>query len=1190
MPMHHVSMRNNIGRHQYKNDRSDLPHHQQERLDMLAELQSKNVAQKCHPLAMMYLAALMLPYVQMVSNSPRRFEHRYDERRGASHHACSRPDDTAWSRAVAPRECLEMLPREMSKRLIAARTLPAPCTSFKNSWLSLACATAMPLPTDGVAWDNDNESVTLSTDESKNLVISLLKLALVKNGEINPEQAERLEFEWRLRTATEPIKLSITEEEDSRSKRISFANHEKNVAAHIGEHCSFEEEIILDLEGKDKGKILLFHAQVAENPFRLLYDSGTSEPSANQRRLATGLQFFTGVVSMGFSTLIGNVLASYLRLKHHRENNDKICSSRQSRLVIAHLGSSLDMSGKLFTSSLSNAPARSAQAASKPSFFSYNKQTQIQRELIVTASSPLSGKPAQKVTLNPQGDNTFVVVSPSGTPTDGAPEHVIFDAEKKIWRYADDKHAKPLELSIEEGNAFIRVNGQTVELDIQQGKLVARQDEGGKFMEVYQSPLSRTWHMAPAVDSLLLKRLHHLLQQLQVMPDRLNQYREIMNHNSAAYGMGTLYEARLLHSDPSKTQPLYLLVEILGYLLPVRRKMIPGQGIRYDLFDLKLPRKRKPTIVWNGKSWTVERISSTKISEKLKSSITADMFDDTARSSRLSAADQQGIRWTHDHRGYLKVKGKFVEVHRGEETLLGRPNGIQIVVRYQDAQFDLAPPKKLSLPRVLSEQGKQAGRQVAQERHVIERLTKSDFQQPIKQGIYITDAGAKILSDTDAGLIYQDHLATDELVITASDVVTLTDIYAFVESASKSKINSDKLRVEQIASASLQTRRFKISYDGTELVLDAGINPRSMRLLDATASARALTKYENSRSSNNIPNIMTLRRGMDIRSPDHDRYIAISRRIQEGASSIDSLLADRQEKGAQGKALVLGESDFIAHCSLDTFVYCPFELIYQGLKDHFIPLSKKYPDAIIAPGSLYISSHIPDRVRDNCKIYRLGDTTKSINTAISFSTKIAPVFSGGKLITIGRKGDYMSRSVSAENTVMTDLGLSIASDTVLSAADTGRIHPESIFTGKTRLPDETKALKTLFANDLTDKAVRNIHSLHNNEFMVDGVKFLLVIGNETAIHPAPNQMSHLRRIALSSMHAPTSVTHGNRYDYLLHISASHWLDDIMLSTSANYVRADASEESVFISETSERTCHITDWPEQHMLVYDFLPT
>lgn len=57
-----------------------------------------------------------------------------------------------------------------------------------------------------------------------------------------------------------------------------------------------------------------------------------------------------------------------------------------------------------------------------------------------------------------------------------------------------------------------------------------------------------------------------------------------------------------------------------------------------------------------------------------------------------------------------------------------------------------------------------------------------------------------------------------------------------------------------------------------------------------------------------------------------------------------------------------------------------------------------------------------------------------------------------------------------------------------------------------------------------------------------------------------------------------------------HISASHWLDDLMLSTSANYVRANAGEESVFNSETCERTCHITDWPEQHTLLNDFLPT
>lgn len=110
-----------------------------------------------------------------------------------------------------------------------------------------------------------------------------------------------------------------------RTKRAALSDQNPHIEKHIEEHCAFEDEILYPW-GPNAGKDLLFEAQRAENPFRMIYDNADVGPTPFQRGLADGLNIVTDFLTLYIKKIAGSAVANFKRSEYFKNNGDEICA------------------------------------------------------------------------------------------------------------------------------------------------------------------------------------------------------------------------------------------------------------------------------------------------------------------------------------------------------------------------------------------------------------------------------------------------------------------------------------------------------------------------------------------------------------------------------------------------------------------------------------------------------------------------------------------------------------------------------------------------------------------------------------------------------------------------------------------------------------------------------------------------
>ncbi|MFP7609931.1 cysteine peptidase family C39 domain-containing protein [Serratia quinivorans] len=528
-----------------------------------------------------------------------------------------------------------------------------------------------------VVRDLIGDSYIITGEQKKNELISSLVQYLVSDGQMTADEGKYVELWLRSEAAGMPMvaaRLDNEEVDTSRTKRALAAENDPRTAEHIKEHCAFEEEV-LDAQGENQGKVLIFQAQRAENPFRMIYDNNPNgRPSPAERGGADGLNISGDIITFGIKPLIGKLIANAKRREYYQNLGDEICAERFRRLFIAEAATSLDVDGLTFArrgnygkvkpSELLHALPEHERAA----FFTRNPRTGIRKEILLELKqgNGAINDNGRKVYLKPtERKNEFVTYYPDAVKPELLERRVIVDENNLSWRYADSFDPLGLNVEISEGKRQIRLHGENYELQKNTAgkyEIVVNKDSGIKeFIPVYMEPLSRTWHLSTHNEhSVFSNKQTDLIKEMKVNKEKGFYYIPRGNNNQNYYGNGNIYVQEKM--GDSGHYPWGRYVEMNGEMVPVRNTKHQGQGVLYEVYDMKFPEKAGHPIEWDGNRWLFERKTSVHVSKDLENLISPEMVSEKINVGKLSAPDHQGLRHDVDGNKYINIKNEFYKV------------------------------------------------------------------------------------------------------------------------------------------------------------------------------------------------------------------------------------------------------------------------------------------------------------------------------------------------------------------------------------------------------------------------------------------------------------------------------------------------------------------------------------------------
>lgn len=584
----------------------------------------------------------------------------------------------------------------------------------RNDPLKFPVADASPVPlaekksttVASVVRDSKGDSYIITGEQKKNELISSLVQYLVSDGQMTADVCKNVELWLRSEAAGMPIvvaRLDNEEVDTSRTKRALVAENDPRTAEHIKEHCAFEEEV-LDAQGENQGKVLIFQAQRAENPLRMIYDNNPDgRPSPEERGVADGLNISADILTLGIKPLIGKLVANAKRREYYQNQGDEICAERFRRLFIAEMATSLDVDGLTFARRGSAGKVRPSELLhalpeqERAAFFTRNPHTGIRKEILLELKqgNGAINDNGRKVYLKPtERKNEFVTYHPDAVKPEMLEGRVIVDENNLSWRYADSFDTSGLNVEISEGKRQIRLHGEYYELQqnaASKYEIVVNKASGVKeFVPVYMEPLSRTWHLSvhnehPAFSN----KQTDIIKEIKVNKAEGFNYIPRGNNNQKYYGNGNIYVQEKI--GESGHYPWGRYVEMNSELVPVRNTQHQGQGVLYEVYDMKFPEKAGHPIEWDGNRWLFERETSVHASKNLEKLILPEMVSEKVEAGKLSAPDHQGLR--HDAGGnkYIKVNGEYIKLEQRKSLpFIRMNNGDKIYIKYAKNKFEPA--------------------------------------------------------------------------------------------------------------------------------------------------------------------------------------------------------------------------------------------------------------------------------------------------------------------------------------------------------------------------------------------------------------------------------------------------------------------------------------------------------------------
>jgi len=487
MPIDSARHRAFVGRHETQYGTYLPTTATQEILNGVADAQMRKSPRRSSVLTFLYASAL-LPHLKMVESTPSSLNKIARAQDNANHGlatvadavsvVATREAKTSLCTVVPPQACdavhtdvCAIQRRSVKNKMIPARP---PSTAFFSFPMTAASVQGSSL--DVIRWQEQDELFIAEGQSARQQILGFVKIFLLRKIDIDNRDAETLEYNWRLLATNGPLLIAPVNNLYSfyRDKRISVENRNKQISAHIEENCIFETEIFSE-EGQHQGSLLLLKAQRAENPFRMLYDNkASSSVSQTEHYAAEGLNFITDVFTLGFKSVIGNLLANYYRTKYFMARGDSICVDRQIHLSFVQIATVLDIGGLTFPMSRKariSKPIELAQATptdNNAAFYARNKNTGIERELKLSVKeTDAEQKNTADVFFKPDGDAGLVSV-----PADPGKQkkRVTFDQNLNSWRYANVPDSPALELEVTEGKLLAMVDGERYELHVNENK------------------------------------------------------------------------------------------------------------------------------------------------------------------------------------------------------------------------------------------------------------------------------------------------------------------------------------------------------------------------------------------------------------------------------------------------------------------------------------------------------------------------------------------------------------------------------------------------------------------------------------------------------------------------------------------------------------------------------------------------
>lgn len=552
-----------------------------------------------------------------------------------------------------------------------------------------------------ITWDFKSDSYIITGEQKKKALISSLVQYLVSDGQVTAEESKHIEWRLRSEAAGMPIvatRLDNREIESNRTTRALIAERDPRTGEHIRTHCAFEEEV-LDTQGENKGRVLLFQAQRAENPFRMIYDNKPNYiPSQGERWIADGFNILFDFLTLGVKPLIGKLIANAKRREYYQNLRDDICAERFRQLFIAELATSMSIDGLPFRLRGGGGRVKPSELLhvlpehDRAAFYTRDPHSGIRKEILLELEPKTINTNEQKVYLKPTEEpNEFVTYLPDAENPALLERKVRVDEDNLSWRYADSFDADHLNVDIREGRRQITLHGEYYELH-QNGagkyEVVLNKYSGVKeFVPVYMEPLSRTWHLSTHnTRPVFNKKQIDLIVRMKSTKEEGFYYRPKLNENKHYYGNGNLFEQVKIGDATNK--PCGHYIEMNGDMVPVRNAQHRGKGVLYEVYDVKKPFRKGHLVEWDGCRWLFERKTSVHVSKLLKKTIDPSLFSGKVDAGRLSTADHQGLRYDANGHGYIKILGVHIRVgQHGKNYYLKDKRGGKFYIEIRNDQF-----------------------------------------------------------------------------------------------------------------------------------------------------------------------------------------------------------------------------------------------------------------------------------------------------------------------------------------------------------------------------------------------------------------------------------------------------------------------------------------------------------------------
>lgn len=1155
MPLDAVNYRDNAGRYEAGNAKQSSTNVIQHALNEIAASQSSKLPTALRPLSL-FFGMLILTNLRAVNASPPRPV------------PASPPDDPPPASAVSSFALPQAIANASSSLLSPGSALSAQgryhTGKSRGRTLQHIRPAALrrqkrdlviPLAQQGSAGkmlellkdDEKTQMLIANNPTGKIMLLGLVAKILNKKGGIHTSRLDAMVNQWYESATQTPIVLAMTEvmhadEFDADSSTLSSLIDQEE-----SEYCALTSGIV-NAQGQHQGDIILTKVRGFDDRFGLF----VGDTSDNEAISPSG-EYLINVMALGLDISLARAIAHFFADLSRSE----YCVNLPTSGNVAEFSGKFDVAGLPPDRPHDPTLAKPQELQhlrpehGRFSVLSRHNETQILRSLLLTACdnrSPTKGK----YYLLPIGDGDYQA-QPFYNPESGICEQgfpVNYDKNAHVWHRTQGDVNETLTVSIEQGGRYISLYGDIYPLhqdpDGQSAIITHPLNGGEKRIPVYQNPLSNTWHLDVINGQPVFSgEQKNLLRQWAIPPSSRYAYHAVANRIPQRYGQGIVFDVKH-YGDRRKAPPRYQVVEIGGMLLPVRMGVMHGHDVGYSIFDLTQPSQSGPRLAWYGGIWRLDPWTSPHVSSALGQQITPDMFATDIPIEQLSAPDRCGITRANN-RSYLKLRGQYVEIEKKDIYRVGPPGGKQLAVYYKNHQFF---PSRHSTDAH------------AQPTWLAEQLYNRLKAQAV------------------------GHFYTN---IQYSDIQQATTSIAASALTPKSSP-----QVIPVPAMSLNHKRFLVTLGHDALFIETHQDGRGIKILTGNDHDVALDKYHRGLADSDYPAAITVKHDsiprMEEVATRAQRDAIVRQRMASGTALIKQVLDQAAAEYPGEKIIIVGHADFFQTSVLENDVFSTPQNVYQALNDTLLPLSKAHPNAIIIPGSLYLSQDIPGDLLHSQLHYQQGGISREVQNAVSCSAIVAPVLHQGKLVTLARKGEYLRYHVQdeAERVTLRDLDARIPAGSTLNIFNTKTApyldewltaRSGTLFAGKTLLPNERACVNRYFAANAHDK----IDDLFSNEFMIEGTKFLLVVEDEFVRHD--NSQPTVRSLAFPQQENSQDA---NCYDWIIHPAAGDPLDATLRTAGLNYLYADFNQDSALMSNSTPRITIRSVSPDKGLSLFKFI--